>query len=170
MMQVDFQQTTRAIAFDRQRAGIDQAIIGLLLLLVLASAIWLFVARLPLYEVSSTARVEVSQQGGPLEAAVGGQVARTNLNLGKPVKAGDILVEFDANIIDQRIEGELAEIDTLMSHLAIRPQTGRRRRTPDERAGRSEQDRHHGVPFQSGSGQGRGGFQPADRGSERAAL
>jgi membrane fusion protein, adhesin transport system len=120
MMQVDFQQTTRAIAFDRQRAGIDQTIIGLLLLLFLASAAWLFVARLPLYEVSSTARVEVSQQGSPLEAAVAGQVARTNLKLGQSVKIGDILVEFDANIIDQRIDGELAEIETLMSHLAIR--------------------------------------------------
>ena len=120
MMQVDFQQTTRAIAFDRQRAGIDQAIIILLGLLFVASAAWLFVARVPQYEVSSTARVEVSQQGSPLEAAVPGQVAKTNLMLGRPVKAGDILVEFAASVLDQRIEGDLAEIETLMSHLNIR--------------------------------------------------
>jgi membrane fusion protein, adhesin transport system len=119
-MQVDFQQTTRAIAFDRQRAGIDQAIIALLSLLFLASAAWLFVARLPLYEMSSTARVEVSQQGSPLEAAVAGRVARTNLKLGQPVKAGDVLVEFDAELMDKRIEGDLGEIETLTSHLAIR--------------------------------------------------
>src|SRR3954471_9714702 len=98
-MQVDFQQTTRAIAFDRQRAGIDQAIIALLSLLFLASVAWLFVARLPLYEMSSTARVEVSQQGSPLEASVAGRVARTNLKLGQPVKAGDVLVEFDAELM-----------------------------------------------------------------------
>jgi multidrug resistance efflux pump len=81
---------------------------------------WLFVARVPQYEVSSTARVEVSQQGSPLEAAVPGQVAKTNLMLGRPIKAGDILVEFAASVLDQRIEGDLAEIETLMSHLNIR--------------------------------------------------
>ena len=123
-MRLDFQQTTRAIAFDQQRSGIDQTIIVLLFLLFLASVAWLFVARLPLYEVSLTARVEVSQQGSPVEVAVAGRVAKTNLKLGQPVKAGDILVELDADVLDKRIEGDLGEIETLESHLAIRRKRG----------------------------------------------
>ena len=81
-MQVDFQRTMRAIASDRKRAGIDHAIIGLLSLLFLAWGVWLFAARLPLFEISTSARIEVSQQGSPLEAATAGQVGQDEPHLG----------------------------------------------------------------------------------------
>src|SRR4051794_11379417 len=119
-MQVDFQQTMRAIALDRQRAGIDQAIIGLLMMLVLVWIAWLFIARLPLYEVSSSARIELSQPGSPIEAATAGRVAMTRLTLGPPVRAGDLLIEFNGDGLARKIEGPTAEIAALLDQLAAR--------------------------------------------------
>jgi multidrug resistance efflux pump len=119
-MQVDFQRTMRAIASDRKRAGIDHAIIGLLSLLFLAWGVWLFAARLPLFEISTSARVEVSQLGSPLEAATAGQVAKTNLKLGRTVQAGDVLVELDDEAVTWKIDGLTAEIEALSAQLMAR--------------------------------------------------
>src|SRR5688500_10338682 len=87
-MQVDFQRTLLAIASDRKRAGIDHVIIGFLSLLFLAWSVCLIAARLPLFQISTSARVEVSQHGSPLEVATDGQVENTDLKLGRAVRAG----------------------------------------------------------------------------------
>ena len=119
-MQVDFQRTLLAIASDRKRAGIDHAIIGFLSLLFLAWSVWLFAARLPLFQISTSARVEVSQQGSPLEVATDGQVAKTDLKLGRAVRAGDVLVELDEEAVTWKIDGLKAEIEALSAQLTAR--------------------------------------------------
>ncbi|MCC2689277.1 MAG: Membrane fusion component of tripartite multidrug resistance system [Rhizobiaceae bacterium] len=119
-MQVDFQRTLLAIASDRKRAGIDHVIIGFLSLLFLAWSVWLFAARLPLFQISTSARVEVSQQGSPLEVATDGQVAKTDLKLGRAVRAGDVLVELDEEAVTWKIDGLKAEIEALSAQLTAR--------------------------------------------------
>jgi multidrug resistance efflux pump len=119
-MQVDFQRTLLAIASDRKRAGIDHVIIGFLSLLFLAWGVWLFAARLPLFQISTSARVEVSQQGSPLEVATDGQVAKTDLKLGRAVRAGDVLVELDEEAVTWKIDGLKAEIEALSAQLTAR--------------------------------------------------
>src|ERR1044072_8585717 len=57
--------------------------------------VWAFRARVSLYEVANTARVEVEHAAYPIEAQVSGRVVRNYLVLGQSVKAGQLLVELD---------------------------------------------------------------------------
>jgi membrane fusion protein (multidrug efflux system) len=57
---------------------------------------WVFLARVSVYEVSDAAELEVDQAAHPIESAVSGRIAVSNLVLGREVKAGDVLVELEA--------------------------------------------------------------------------
>src|SRR5262245_38929245 len=57
---------------------------------------WFIGARVALYAVSDTARLEMSQAAHPVGAPVGGRVVATYLVLGREVQGGDVLVELDA--------------------------------------------------------------------------
>jgi multidrug resistance efflux pump len=56
---------------------------------------WAVRAQVTLYEVSSQARVELDSATYPVEATLAGRVVRTNLHVGKVVRAGEVLVEID---------------------------------------------------------------------------
>jgi membrane fusion protein (multidrug efflux system) len=53
-------------------------------------------ARVPLWEVTETARLEVASATHPLTAVAGGRVVERRLSLGQEVKAGEALVFLDA--------------------------------------------------------------------------
>lgn len=56
---------------------------------------WAVLARLTVYAVTETARLEVDQAASPIEAPVDGRVVATNIVLGAEVCAGDALLELD---------------------------------------------------------------------------
>lgn len=57
--------------------------------------LWASQARVSLYEVANTARIEVEHAAYPIEAQVPGRVVNNYLVLGQRVKAGQLLVELD---------------------------------------------------------------------------
>ena len=58
---------------------------------------WLFSARVSVYASTGVARLEVSQENHPVDAQMLGRVTGAHLIAGQRVKAGDLLLELDAN-------------------------------------------------------------------------
>jgi len=65
--------------------------------LLAAWAVWLFQARVSRYEVTDNARLEVAQASYSVQASVAGRIVTNHLVLGAEVRAGDVLIELDAN-------------------------------------------------------------------------
>ena len=80
--------------------GFRRSRLGTLLVAALLGswAAWFVLARVALYEVSATARLEVDQAAYPVEAQVAGRVKATHLVLGQEVQVGDVLVELEADV------------------------------------------------------------------------
>lgn len=57
--------------------------------------VWAVRARVSLYEVANTARLEVERAAYPIEAPVSGRVIKNHLVLGQHVEAGQLLIELD---------------------------------------------------------------------------
>jgi len=131
---------------------------------------WFLLARVPLYETSSVARIEAADAAHPVDAQIAGRAVRVNLVVGARVRAGDVLVELDA-------DGE---------RLALRGVNYFRRRFNCRRArapggagacaragpgnrGDAARDRRRGArPRRRAAGHPRGA-RPAARGSPRGA-
>lgn len=104
----------RSLAADDGRGslvgiGVTVAVLGLW-------GAWLTLARVPVYEQSAAARVEVGRAVFPAESAVGGRVVANRMALGAWVNADDVLVELDVR--DQ----ELQRVETQARLDAIEPQ------------------------------------------------
>lgn len=95
---------------------------------------WVVMARVSVYEISDSGRIEVATSLYPIAAQTGGKVMTTYLTVGREVEAGDMLIEFEAE--DERLR--LAEARTQISALA--PQLGALRgEVAAEEAARKEQ-------------------------------
>ena len=70
--------------------------IGLGLILLGAWVCWLCFARVPVWEVSASARIESTAAAHRVQSAVPGRIAAMHLTVGTRVRAGDVLVELDA--------------------------------------------------------------------------
>lgn len=103
-MSIAFSRSMRSLEADRFRRPIG----GLLLAAALLGAWfgWFFRSRVAVYEVTDTARLEVSQAAHPVEAPMAGRLVATRLIIGQEVRAGDLLVELDSDA--QRLELEEA--------------------------------------------------------------
>src|SRR5918993_1135550 len=88
-----FARTLRALDAD----GMSPALLAVLLVAVLGGvwSTWLVLARVPVYQVSEAARLEV-ERVHPITPPVTGRVVATALALGREVKAGDVLLEIEA--------------------------------------------------------------------------
>jgi membrane fusion protein (multidrug efflux system) len=84
--------------------GSRRSVLAIMLAVVLLAAwgAWLFIARITLYEVTDTARVEATHSGFTVESVVGGRVVSSNLALGKDVKTGDVIAQLDTD--EQRLQ------------------------------------------------------------------
>ena len=91
---------------------------------------WSFFSRVTVYAVSDAARLEVDQAAYPIEAPVEGRVAATFVVLGKDVRAGDPLLELDAEPLrlemrelEAKRDGSRAELAPLEAEIgALRDQ------------------------------------------------
>jgi membrane fusion protein (multidrug efflux system) len=91
--------------------------------LLAAWVVWAFKAQVTQYEVSDSARLEVTGAAYPVEANVAGRLVTSRLVLGKKVQAGDILLELEST--DQQLslrqeKNHLASLDAEM--MALRSQ------------------------------------------------
>jgi membrane fusion protein (multidrug efflux system) len=93
-MSSPFARSLRALESDRSRtiwpAVAAAGLLG-------AWAAWFLLARVPLYETSTLARIESAAAVHPVEARLLGRVVRVNLALGSRVREGDVLVELEAD-------------------------------------------------------------------------
>jgi multidrug resistance efflux pump len=115
-MPMDFDRTLRSL---ERRDGRGLTItLSVALVLLAAWTAWLFAARVPLYETSEQARLEVEAAAYPVAAAVDGRVVRSGLALGRLVAAGEVLVEIDAEGERLSEEESRARLDALESRTA----------------------------------------------------
>jgi membrane fusion protein (multidrug efflux system) len=78
-------------------------------LLIVGWGTWAVMARVPVYEVASAARIEVAGGIHVIQSPVEGRVIATHLELGKRVEEGAVLVELDATELDKTLEERVAE-------------------------------------------------------------
>ena len=90
---IGFSRTLRSLKADGMRA--TTVTLGLALGFLAIWGLWLALARVALYEVSETARLEV-ERVYPVSATVGGRVVATELLLSREVREGEVLVEVEA--------------------------------------------------------------------------
>jgi multidrug resistance efflux pump len=78
--------------------------VALILALIAAWTMWFAMARVPVYESSLSARIEVDGAIRAIDAPLGGRIVVSNLALARRVRAGDILAELDTEplVIERR--------------------------------------------------------------------
>jgi multidrug resistance efflux pump len=74
---------------------------------------WFVLARVSVYEVSRTARVEAETAAHEIDAPVAGRVIRSALVLGREVSAGDVLVELEGDRYRLERDAELTALHVL---------------------------------------------------------
>lgn len=117
-----FSRTTRAIERDVPRIWLAMTWAGAVLLL--GWIVWLVFGTVPLYEVSRSARLEVSTASHPLAASRGGRVVASGLVIGRAVAVGEPLVELDARAeslelaeAQARVHDTAAQLDALRAEI-----------------------------------------------------
>lgn len=126
-MSSGFSRSMRSLDAD----GFRRPTLGLLLVAALLGAwgAWFFLARVALYEVTDTARLEVARAVHPVEAPVAGRVVATRLALGLEVQPGEVLVELDAAGQRHQHEEEKTRLTALAPELhALRDEIAAERR------------------------------------------
>ncbi|MBI5546981.1 MAG: HlyD family efflux transporter periplasmic adaptor subunit [Deltaproteobacteria bacterium] len=99
-MSIAFQHTLRSL----RAGGRHTATVAFLVAALVAWCAWLFLARITVYAVSVSARIEVDQESHPIEPSVSGRVVASRLTLDRFVEEGEVLVELDSE--PQRLELE----------------------------------------------------------------
>lgn len=105
-----FARTMRALDAD----GLGPALLGIILVSALGGVwtTWLLIARVPVYQLSDSARLEV-ERVHPVASPVGGRVIASSLALGREVQAGDVLLDVES----ERASLETAEVRTRLPSL-----------------------------------------------------
>ena len=115
-MSTAFSRTARALEADSFRGSF--LALAFAFALLGAWSLWFFFSSVPRYEVTATARLEVDQEIRPIQSPVLARVITTNLQLGREVKVGDVLVELDSNAEHFQSEAETAHLSGLASEIA----------------------------------------------------
>src|SRR5690349_20095299 len=93
-MSTGFSRTLRSLRADNW--SIPGASILLASCLVGAWFTWACYARVTLYEITNSARLEVDRAAYPIQSPIAGRILASYLVINREVKAGDVLVELDA--------------------------------------------------------------------------
>lgn len=115
-----FSRTDRSLANDTSRRSLTVWALVLAMLAIWLG--WALLTRVTVYEVSTTARLEVEHAAHSAAALLPGRILSTSVQLGKRVHAGEVLAELDAHSEQLR----LAEEQTRL--LALPPQIAALRR------------------------------------------
>ncbi len=108
-----FHRTLRALGADGARPSwIAWAVAGTLGLAWLA---WFALGRVTVVEVSQAARLESLAAAHPVAALQGGALLRSHLALGRPVRAGELLLELDDRSAALRLREEAERLKALPS-------------------------------------------------------
>ena len=119
-MAAAFVQSTRALAGDRGRWALP----GLLMACALLGAwgTWFVTARVTMYEVTQSARLEVDQAVHPIATPVAGRLVVTHLVVGRAVEAGEVLAELDAEAPQLQYDEARAQLTALTTQRQARSQ------------------------------------------------
>jgi multidrug resistance efflux pump len=109
-MTLAFSRSLRALDSDRSfgSTGFWLAILAL----GLAWTVWFMQARVQVLASADNARIEVSQTGHRVQAAISGAVTASHQALDRSVKRGDVLLELDSSAQRSELEQRLADLRT----------------------------------------------------------
>ena len=108
---ISFKRTLRSLHADQPRQRIEWVV----LLVLVGWIAWMSSAKVPVYEASDKARLEVSRAAHALSSGVLGRVVVSHLQLGRQVEEGDVLVELDAIDAELAVREKQARIASLQS-------------------------------------------------------
>ncbi len=114
-MATPFSRSMRSLTADGFRSSLVGIVIAVALLL--GWAVWFCFAQVTLYEVTTTARLEVERAVYPIEAPVVGRVVATHLALGREVQAGEVLVELESDAQRLELEAERTRLAAVTAQL-----------------------------------------------------
>jgi multidrug resistance efflux pump len=132
-MAVAFSRTLRALDADSSRPTLWVLFVGSAVLI--GWTIWFLFARLPLFEVTDSARLEVEREAHVVASPLAGRVVSAQLELGREVRVGDLLVQLDSRLERLQLQEEQARRAALDPQLnALRAQI-----IAEKRAGTAQQ-------------------------------
>jgi multidrug resistance efflux pump len=98
------------------------------ILLLGAWGAWFALARLPVYETSDRARIEVLRATHPVDSPVAGRVTEVRVALGAMAAEGDVLLRLDTSAEQLQLDEARAQIAGIAPQLgALRKQTAAER-------------------------------------------
>lgn len=120
-MSTSFTRTLRSLTADSMHLSLGALAAGTGLLAAWGG--WFLLARVSLFEVTEQARLEASAAAYAVEVPVAGRVVSSNLAIGREVKAGEVLVELDAQPERLQLQEESARLQGLRAQVqALRNQ------------------------------------------------
>lgn len=123
-----FPATDHQLARDRVRK--QALLLGIPLALAMGWVAWMFFAHVSVYASTDQARVEVAQAAYFVQAPVSGRVTKSNLELGRQVEPGMVLVELEAGPQQLRVQEEQEHQSALEAELTnLRQALGTEQRT-----------------------------------------
>ncbi len=137
-MSTAFSRTLQALRVDRFRPGATGILTAIAV--VAAWTAWCCLAHITLYEVSDKARLEVDRAAYPIDSPLLGRIVRSDVAIGRNVKAGDILIEFDSEPEQLQLREERTKLSALLPQIAAM-----RSQIAAEELARSEEQRASAV-------------------------
>jgi membrane fusion protein (multidrug efflux system) len=137
-MSTAFSRTLRSLQADCFRASGA----GILVSVALAAGwiAWCLLARISVYEVAATARIEAEHAVTPVQSPLSGRVVAAHLAIARNVLSGEVLVELDAESERRQIAEQQVRLAALEPQIAaLRDQVAAEERAAaaEEIAGRS---------------------------------
>jgi len=128
-----FSRTQRSLANDT--SGRALAVWALVLVLLAAWLGWSLFTHVTVYEVSTSARLEVEHAAHAATALLPGRILSSSVQLGQRVKAGQVLVEFDARSERLRLAEEQTRLRAIPPQLQALQRQLADQENADARAG-----------------------------------
>ncbi len=93
--------------------------------LLAAWVAWALLAKITRYEVSDSARLEVSGAATPIQASVAGRLVSSRMTLGSELKVGEIIAELDSDSERLNLQEQRTHLASLEPQIAaLRSQMG----------------------------------------------
>lgn len=114
-MSVAFSRSMRSLSLSSNRGSAWGLILAVIILGLWTG--WALLARISLYETSSDARLEAEHAAHPIAAPVAGRVIANHLAVGQQVRAGEVLVELDADTERLQLQEEQTQPAALSAQI-----------------------------------------------------